>query len=126
MQQKISDRRRKSMRVLVTGGAGFIGSHLCDALLAEGHHVVCVDNLLTGSLNNLEHLRREPRFEFVQLDITRPFDVGHVNYIFQFASPASPVDYMKHGIETLQVGSLGSFNALDLARKYRAKYLLAS
>ena len=114
------------MRVLVTGGAGFIGSHLCDALLAEGHHVVCVDNLLTGSLNNLEHLRREPRFEFVQLDITRPFDVGHVNYIFQFASPASPVDYMKHGIETLQVGSLGSFNALDLARKYRAKYLLAS
>ena len=114
------------MRVLVTGGAGFIGSHLCDALLAEGHHVVCVDNLLTGSLENLGHLAREPRFEFVQLDITRPYDVGRVNYIFQFASPASPVDYMKHGIETLQAGSLGSFNSLELAKKYRAKYLLAS
>ena len=114
------------MRVLVTGGAGFIGSHLCDALLAEGHHVVCVDNLLTGSLENLEHLAKEPRFEFVQLDITRPYDVGRVNYIFQFASPASPVDYMKHGIETLQAGSLGSFNSLELAKKYRAKYLLAS
>jgi dTDP-glucose 4,6-dehydratase len=114
------------MRVLVTGGAGFIGSHLCDALLAKGHHVVCVDNLLTGSLENLGHLAKERRFEFVQLDITRPYDVGRVNYIFQFASPASPVDYMKHGIETLQVGSLGSFNSLELAKKYRAKYLLAS
>jgi dTDP-glucose 4,6-dehydratase len=114
------------MRVLVTGGAGFIGSHLCDALLAEGHHVVCVDNLLTGSLKNLGHLAKAPRFEFVQLDITRPYDVGRVNYIFQFASPASPVDYMKHGIETLRVGSLGSFNSLELAKKYRAKYLLAS
>jgi len=114
------------MRVLVTGGAGFIGSHLCDALLAEGHHVVCVDNLLTGSLRNLGHLAKEPRFEFVQLDITRPYDVGRVNYIFQFASAASPVDYMKHGIETLQAGSLGSFNSLELAKKYRAKYLLAS
>ncbi len=114
------------MRVLVTGGAGFIGSHLCDALIAEGHRVVCVDNLLTGSVRNIEHLRSEPRFEFEEIDITRPYDVGRVNYIFQFASPASPVDYMKHGIETLQVGSLGSFNSLALARKYRAKYLLAS
>jgi dTDP-glucose 4,6-dehydratase len=114
------------MRVLVTGGAGFIGSHLCDALLAKGHNVVCVDNLLTGSLENLGHLAKERRFEFVQLDITSPYDVGRVNYIFQFASPASPVDYMKHGIETLQVGSLGSFNSLELAKKYRAKYLLAS
>jgi dTDP-glucose 4,6-dehydratase len=114
------------MRVLVTGGAGFIGSHLCDALLAEGHHVVCVDNLLTGSLRNIEHLGKESRFEFVQLDITRPYEVGRVNYVFQFASPASPVDYMKHGIETLQVGSLGSFNSLELAKRYRAKYLLAS
>lgn len=126
MYREFSDGRGNSMRVLVTGGAGFIGSHLCDALLAEGHDVVCVDNLLTGSLSNIEHLRREPRFEFVQFDITRPFDVGRVNYIFQFASPASPVDYMKHGIETLQVGSLGSFNALEVAKKHRAKYLLAS
>ncbi len=114
------------MRVLVTGGAGFLGSHLCDALIGEGHRVVCVDNLLTGSVRNIEHLRAEPRFEFEEIDITRPYDVGRVNYIFQFASPASPVDYMKHGIETLQVGSLGSFNSLELARKYRAKYLLAS
>lgn len=114
------------MRVLVTGGAGFIGSHLCDALLAADHEVVCVDNLLTGRLTNIEHLSAEPRFEFVELDIIRPYDVGRVNYIFQFASPASPVDYLKHGIETLQVGSLGSFNSLELARRYHAKYLLAS
>jgi dTDP-glucose 4,6-dehydratase len=114
------------MRVLVTGGAGFIGSHLCDALVSEGHDVVCVDNLLTGSLRNIEHLASESRFQFVQLDINRPYDVGRVSYILQFASPASPVDYMKHGIETLQVGSLGSFNSLELAKKYRARYLLAS
>jgi dTDP-glucose 4,6-dehydratase len=114
------------MRVMVTGGAGFIGSHLCEALLAEGHAVVCVDNLLTGSLRNLAHLKNEPRFEFVEQDISRPFDCGGVNYIFQFASAASPVDYMKHGIETLLAGSLGSFVALELAKKYGAKYVLAS
>ena len=114
------------MRVLVTGGAGFIGSHLCDALLAEGHHVVCVDNLLTGSSRNIAHLRNEPAFEFLELDVNRPYDVGAVGYIFHFASPASPIDYMEHGIETLKVGSLGSFHSLDLAKKYRAKYMLAS
>ena len=114
------------MRVLVTGGAGFIGSHLCEALIAEGHHVVCVDNLITGSTRNLKPLKNEPRFEFVQQDINLPFDAGALDYIFNFASPASPVDYLNHGIETLKVGSLGSFHALDLARKYRARYLLAS
>lgn len=114
------------MRVLVTGGAGFIGSHLCDALLAEGHAVVCVDNLLTGSLRNIAHLQNEPRFEFVQLDVNEPYDVGPVQYVLHFASPASPVDYMEHGIETLKVGSLGSFHSLDLAKKYGAKYMLAS
>ena len=114
------------MRVLITGGAGFIGSHLCDALLAEGHHVVCVDNLLTGSLRNIAHLRNEPGFEFFELDVNRPYDAGPVDYIFHFASPASPVDYMEYGIETLKVGSLGSFHSLDLAKKYSAKYLLAS
>jgi dTDP-glucose 4,6-dehydratase len=114
------------MRVLVTGGAGFIGSHLCDALLAEGHQVICVDNLLTGSTRNIAHLDRERRFEFRQIDINQPYDVGPVDFIFQLASPASPVDYMEHGIETLQVGSLGSFHSLELAKKYRAKYLLAS
>jgi len=114
------------MRVLVTGGAGFIGSHLCEALLAEGHSVVCVDNLLTGSLRNIAQLKNEPRFEFRQIDINEPYDVGKVDYIFNLASPASPVDYMEHGIETLKVGSLGSFHSLDLAKKYGAKYLVSS
>ena len=114
------------MRVLVTGGAGFIGSHLCDALVAEGHHVVCVDNLVTGSTRNIEQLRNEPRFEFIQQDVNQPYDAGAVDYIFHFASPASPVDYLNHGLETLKVGSLGSFHSLALAQKYRAKYLLAS
>jgi dTDP-glucose 4,6-dehydratase len=114
------------MRVLVTGGAGFIGSHLCDALLGEGHQVVCADNFVTGNARNLAHLQNEPRFDLVQLDISRPYDVGPVDYVFQFASPASPVDYMKHGIATLQVGALGSFHSLELARKYGARYMLAS
>ena len=114
------------MRVLVTGGAGFIGSHLCDALVSEGHHVACVDNLITGSTRNIEQLRNESRFEFIQQDVSQPYDAGPVDYIFHFASPASPVDYLNHGIETLKVGSLGSFHSLELAKKYRAKYLLAS
>ena len=114
------------MRVLVTGGAGFIGSHLCDALLGEGHQVVSVDNYITGSARNLTHLKNETRFEFIQQDVSRPFDPGRVEYIFHFASPASPIDYMEHGIETLQVGALGTFHSLDLARKYGARYMLAS
>jgi len=114
------------MRALVTGGAGFIGSHLCDALLGEGHTVVCADNLLTGQMENIAHLGHEPRFEFLRQDVCQAFDCGKVEYVFHFASPASPVDYLKHGIETLQIGSLGSMNCLDLAGKYNAKYLLAS
>ena len=115
-----------SLRALVTGGAGFLGSHLCDALLAEGYSVVVADNLLTGKLSNLDHLRHEPRFEFRQIDINEPFDCGAVNYVFHFASPASPVDYAAHGIATLKVGSLGTFHALDIAHKYGAKYLVSS
>jgi dTDP-glucose 4,6-dehydratase len=116
----------KSPRALVTGGAGFLGSHLCDALLAEGYSVVVVDNLLTGRLANLDHLRNEPRFEFRQLDINLPFDCGKVDYVFHFACPASPVDYMQHGIETLKVGSVGTLHALEVARNYAAKYFISS
>jgi dTDP-glucose 4,6-dehydratase len=115
-----------SPRALVTGGAGFLGSHLCDALLADGYSVIVVDNLLTGRASNLDHLRNDSRFEFRQLDINLPFDCGKVDYVFHFACPASPVDYMEHGIETLKVGSLGTMHALEVARKYEAKYLISS
>jgi len=114
------------MRALVTGGAGFLGSHLCDALLAEGHSVVALDNLLTGRADNLQHLANESRFTLEKHDICKPFDFGKVDYIFHFASLASPVDYMRHGLETLAVGSAGTFNSLDLARQYNAKFLLSS
>jgi dTDP-glucose 4,6-dehydratase len=114
------------LRALVTGGAGFLGSHLCDALLAEGFAVVAVDNLLTGRMVNLEHLRNDSRFEFQQADINAPFDCGRVDYVFHFACPASPVDYMEHGIDTLQVGSMGTMHALEVAKKYDAKYLTSS
>ena len=114
------------MRILVTGASGFLGSHLCDALLACDHKVVGVDNLLTGSMRNLEHLASDSRFDFHEHDICRPFDLGAVDYIFDFASPASPEDYMRHGIETLAVGSEGVKQCLELAQKYGAKFFLAS
>src|SRR5665213_636558 len=115
-----------SQRILVTGAAGFLGSHLCDALLAKGHAVVGVDNLCTGSAANLAHLAEESRFSFVEQDICKPFDTGKVDFVFNFASPASPVDYTRLGVETLAVGSAGTVNTLDLARKYNAGYLHAS
>ena len=116
----------KKERVLITGAAGFLGSHLTDAILAEGHEVLGVDNLCTGSSANLDHLRREPRFAFLEQDICVPFDPGPVDYVFNFASPASPVDYTRLGVETLLVGSAGTINTLEIARKYGAKYLHAS
>lgn len=114
------------MRIMVTGAAGFLGSHLCDSLLAAGHQVLGVDNLVTGSLRNLEHLKNDPRFDFREQDICEPFDFGAADYIFDFASPASPEDYMRLGIETLEVGSKGVFNTLELARRYGAKFFLSS
>src|SRR5271170_6013031 len=114
------------MRILITGIAGFLGSHLADALLAEGNEVIGVDNLSTGSLENLKHLKNESRFEFRERDICTSFDVGAVDYVFNFASPASPVDSARLGVETLEVGSVGTTNALYIARKYGAKFLHAS
>ncbi len=116
----------QKQRIMVTGGAGFLGSHLIDYLLGEGHSVVAVDNLITGRLANIEHLANEPRFEFMELDICDAFDPGPVQYVFNLASPASPVDYHAHGVETLKVGSYGIFNSLDVAKKYGAGFLQAS
>src|SRR5437879_155129 len=115
-----------SRNILVTGAAGFLGSHLCDALLAAGNSVIGVDNLSTGKLANLTHLKHESRFSFLEQDITKPFDAGKVDFVFNFASPASPTDYTRLGPETLLVGSAGTINTLDLARKYGAGYLHAS
>jgi dTDP-glucose 4,6-dehydratase len=111
---------------LVTGGAGFLGSHLCDYLLAEGHRVVCVDNLDTGSLQNIEHIRSD-RFEFVNQDLTEPCFVDEpVDLVFHLASPASPIDYLRLPLHTLKVGSYGTHHMLGLAKLKRARFLLAS
>ena len=112
---------------LVTGGAGFLGSHLCEGLLARGYAVVCLDNLSTGARANVAHLEPDPRFSFVSTDVSLPFDVaGQVDVVLHFASPASPVDYLQLPIETLRVGSVGTMHALDLARDKAARFLLAS
>jgi dTDP-glucose 4,6-dehydratase len=115
-----------SQKILVTGAAGFLGSHLCDSLLAEGNSVIGVDNFSTGNHANLSHLAGERRFSLLDLDICAPFDTGKVDFVFNFASPASPIDYSRLGVETLLVGSAGTINTLDLARKYGAGYLHAS
>jgi len=115
------------MRVLVTGGAGFLGSHLCDRLLAEGHEVVAMDSLLTGNPRNIAHLEKEPRFRFVKHDVTRYIQWNEpLDAVLHFASPASPIDYLELPIQTLKVGSLGTHNALGLALATKARFLLAS
>ena len=112
---------------VVTGGAGFLGSHLCDRLLLEGMKVVCIDNLLTGNLNNISHLFGNENFSFLKHDITNfIFVPGNVDYILHFASPASPIDYLKLPIQTLKVGSLGTHKVLGLAKEKKARILLAS
>ncbi|MEK7879590.1 MAG: UDP-glucuronic acid decarboxylase family protein [candidate division NC10 bacterium] len=114
------------MKVLVTGGAGFIGSHLCDFLLAKGAEVICMDNLLTGTVENIAHIR-DPRFSFVKHDVTNYIYVaGPLDYVLHFASPASPVDYLELPIQTLKVGALGTHKALGLAKEKNARFLLAS
>jgi dTDP-glucose 4,6-dehydratase len=114
-------------RAVITGGAGFLGSHLCERLLAEGHEVVCVDNLVTGRTENIAHLIERSDFQFVRHDVSRPFEIeGPVDYVLHFASPASPIDYLELPIQTLKVGSLGTHNTLGLAKVKKARYLLAS
>jgi dTDP-glucose 4,6-dehydratase len=111
---------------LVTGGAGFLGSHLCDELLARGHRVICIDNLETGSLNNVEHIR-VPEFRFEQLDIVEPYFIDEpVDVVYHLASPASPIDYLRLPLHTLKVGSHGTHHTLGLAKKHRARFLIAS
>ena len=115
------------MRTLITGGAGFIGSHLCERFLAEGHEVICVDNFITGNPANIEHLRTNSQFSFIRHNISNHIDIdGPIDCILHFASPASPVDYLRHPIATLKVGSLGTHNSLGLAKAKGSRYLLAS
>jgi len=117
----------KKERVLITGGAGFLGSHLCDRFLREGYHVIAMDNLITGDLRNIEHLFKNPDFEFYHHDVSTFVHVpGELKYILHFASPASPIDYLKIPIQTLKVGSLGTHNLLGLARAKGARILVAS
>jgi nucleoside-diphosphate-sugar epimerase len=116
-----------TMRTVITGGAGFVGSHLCERFLAEGDNVLCVDNLLTGHRRNIAHLMDNPRFHFLVHNISEPLQIdGPVDNVLHFASPASPADYLAHPIPTLKVGALGTHNALGLAKAKDARFLLAS
>ncbi len=114
-------------RVLITGGAGFIGSHLCNVFIKKGYSVICIDNLVTGRLDNIKHLLNNKNFRFVKHDVTKYINIkDKLDYVLHFASPASPVDYLRYPIKTLKVGSLGTHNALGLAKAKKAKFLLAS
>lgn len=114
-------------KVLITGGAGFLGSHLCERFLTEGFYVIAMDNLITGDIKNIEHLLPNPNFEFQHYDVTKFVHVpGNLDYILHFASPASPIDYLKIPIHTLKVGSIGTYNLLELAKNKKARILIAS
>lgn len=114
-------------RVLITGGAGFLGSHLCDLFIAKGYKVICMDNLITGHTDNIRHLLKDKDFKFIRHNVTGYIDIkGRLDYILHFASPASPADYLKYPIQTLKVGALGTHNALGLAKAKKAVFLLAS
>jgi len=119
--------KKKTPRTLITGGAGFLGSHLCDRFIAEGHDVICIDNFLTGSPDNIAHLRGNSHFRFVQHDVTQFIDIAEpLDYVLHFASPASPIDYLRLPIQTLKVGALGTHKALGLTKAKSARFLLAS
>ncbi|MBU4343431.1 MAG: SDR family oxidoreductase [Candidatus Omnitrophica bacterium] len=116
-----------SKTALITGGAGFLGSHLCERFLKEGYRVICMDNLITGALSNIAHLNKNPNFKFINHDVSKYIDIdGEIDIVLHFASPASPVDYLNYPIQTLKVGSLGTHNALGIAKEKKAKFLLAS
>lgn len=115
------------MRIVLTGGAGFIGSHLCDFLLNKGHEVICIDNFITGRHENIEHLLKNPLFSLIEQDVTKYLEIdGNVDWVLHFASPASPIDYHRYPIQTLKVGALGTHNTLGLAKAKSSKFLLAS
>ncbi|MFA6142148.1 MAG: UDP-glucuronic acid decarboxylase family protein [Candidatus Omnitrophota bacterium] len=114
-------------RVLIMGGAGFLGSYLCEFFLAKGYRIICMDNLITGKMSNIEHLLKDRNFKFVKHNVSEKINItGKIDYILHFASPASPIDYLKYPIQTLKVGSLGTHNALGLAKAKKAVFLLAS
>ncbi|MFH1782420.1 MAG: UDP-glucuronic acid decarboxylase family protein [Candidatus Omnitrophota bacterium] len=113
--------------VLITGGAGFLGSYLCDRFIKEGYKVICMDNLITGSLSNIAHLKKSSNFKFINHDVSKYIDIEEdIHMVLHFASPASPIDYLNYPIQTLKVGSLGTHNALGVAKEKKAKFLLAS
>jgi dTDP-glucose 4,6-dehydratase len=119
--------QERKMNILIAGGAGFIGSHLCDFLIKKGHNLICMDNLITGKKANIRHILDNKNFKFIQHDVSGHIDIKKkIDYVLHFASPASPVDYLKYPIKTLKVGSLGTHNALGVAKKYKAKFILAS
>ncbi|MFC1667047.1 UDP-glucuronic acid decarboxylase family protein [Candidatus Omnitrophota bacterium] len=112
---------------LITGGSGFLGSHLCDRFLKEGYKVICMDNLITGTMSNIAHLKDNPNFRFIEYDVSKYIDIKEdIDIILHFASPASPIDYLNYPIQTLKVGSLGTHNALGVAKEKKSKFLLAS